>query len=84
MATGTNALSGVGRRQTWRHGGGISLLRSGSAAHRAAGAETVMPYFLGLLARACEIAGQLKEAVTHSTMPCRALTGPGRAGSQRN
>jgi hypothetical protein len=64
MATGTNALSGVGRRQTWRHGGGISLLRSGSAAHRAAGAETVMPYFLGLLARACEIAGQLKEAVT--------------------
>ena len=23
-----------------------------------------MPYFLGLLARACEIAGQLKEAVT--------------------
>jgi TolB-like protein/class 3 adenylate cyclase/predicted ATPase len=43
---------------------GISLLRSGSAAYRAAGAEIGMPYFLGLLARACEIAGQIEEAVT--------------------
>jgi predicted ATPase len=43
---------------------GISLLRSGSAAYRAAGAEIGMPYFLALLARACEIAGQTEEAVT--------------------
>jgi predicted ATPase len=43
---------------------GISLLRGGSAAYRAAGAEIGMPYFLGLLARACEIAGQIEEAVT--------------------
>src|SRR6516225_4969537 len=42
----------------------ISLLRSGSAAYRAAGAEIGMPYFLGLLASACEIAGQIEEAVT--------------------
>jgi predicted ATPase len=43
---------------------GISLLRSGSAAYRAAGAEIGMPYFLALLARAFEIAGQTEEAVT--------------------
>jgi predicted ATPase len=42
---------------------GISLLRSGSAGYRAAGAETGMPYFVALLARACEIAGQIEEAV---------------------
>jgi predicted ATPase len=42
---------------------GISLLRSGSAAYRAAGAETGMPYFLALLAQAYEIGGQIEEAV---------------------
>jgi predicted ATPase len=45
---------------------GISLLRSGSVAYRAAGAEIGMPYFLGLLAKACEIAGQIEEAVARS------------------
>ncbi len=43
---------------------GISLLRSGSAAYRATGAETWMPYFIALLARACEIAGQIEEGFT--------------------
>jgi class 3 adenylate cyclase/predicted ATPase len=43
---------------------GISLLRSGSATYRAIGAETFMPYFIALLARASEIAGQVEEAVT--------------------
>jgi class 3 adenylate cyclase/predicted ATPase len=43
---------------------GISLLRSGSSAYRATGAETAVPYFLALLARACKIAGQVQEAVT--------------------
>ena len=43
---------------------GISLLRSGSAAYRATGAEVWMPYHIALLARACEIAGQIEEAVT--------------------
>jgi len=45
---------------------GISLLRSGSAAYHATGAELWMPPFITLLARACEIAGQVEEAVTLS------------------
>jgi predicted ATPase len=43
---------------------GVSLLRSGSTAFRVTGAETWMPYFFALLARAVEIAGQVEEAVT--------------------
>jgi class 3 adenylate cyclase/predicted ATPase len=43
---------------------GISLLRSGSAAYRATGAETWMPHHIALLVEACEIAGQLDEATT--------------------
>jgi predicted ATPase len=43
---------------------GISLLRSGSVAFRATGAEMWMPYGFALLARAFEIAGQVDEAVT--------------------
>jgi predicted ATPase len=42
---------------------GLSLLRSGSTAFRATGAETWMPHHIGLLARACEIAEQIKEAL---------------------
>ena len=43
---------------------GISLLRSGASAYRATGAETFMPHYIALLAGACEIAGQIEEAVT--------------------
>jgi class 3 adenylate cyclase/predicted ATPase len=43
---------------------GISLLRSGSAAYRASGAEAWTPYCLALVARACEIAGQIEESLT--------------------
>jgi predicted ATPase len=43
---------------------GISLLRSGSAAYRATAAELWVPYHIALLAKACEIAGQIEEAVT--------------------
>ena len=43
---------------------GISLLRSGSSAYRATGAEVGMPHFTALLAQACEIAGKFEEAVT--------------------
>ncbi len=43
---------------------GILLLRSGLAAYRATGGELLMPHFLALLAGACEIAGQIEEAVT--------------------
>jgi class 3 adenylate cyclase/predicted ATPase len=42
---------------------GISLLRSGSTAYRATGAEAWMPYFVGLLAGAYELAGQFEEAL---------------------
>jgi predicted ATPase len=43
---------------------GISLLRSGLSAYRATGAEAWTPHFFALLAGACEIAGQVQEAVT--------------------
>ena len=43
---------------------GISLLRSGSTAFRATGAEVYVPHHTALLARAYEIAGQIDEAVT--------------------
>jgi predicted ATPase len=43
---------------------GISLLRNGSTAFRATGAEAGMPHFIALLAKACEIAGQVEEALT--------------------
>jgi predicted ATPase len=42
---------------------GLSLLRNGSSAYRATGAEVWMPYFFALLAGACDIAGQFEEAV---------------------
>jgi len=42
--------------------GGLSLLRSGSAAFRAIGAWR--PHNIALLAAACDIAGQIEEAVT--------------------
>ena len=45
---------------------GISLLRGGLTAYRTTGAESWVPYFISLLARACEIAGQLEEAVSLS------------------
>jgi len=43
---------------------GISLLRHGSSAFRATEAQTWMPHFRALLARACEIAGQIEEALS--------------------
>jgi class 3 adenylate cyclase/predicted ATPase len=42
---------------------GILYLRNGLAAYRASGADTWMPHFLSLLARACEIAGQAEEGL---------------------
>jgi predicted ATPase len=43
---------------------GLSLLRSGTTAFCATGSEVWTPYFFALLARACDIAGQVEEAVT--------------------
>ena len=40
--------------------GGISLLRSGSAAYHATGVEGWMPHHIALLARACAIVGKSK------------------------
>ena len=42
---------------------GISLLRSGLSAFRAAGSEAAVPHFLARLAAAYEIAGQVEEAL---------------------
>jgi predicted ATPase len=42
---------------------GLSLLREGSAAFSAAGNKIFVPYHTALLARACEIAGQIDEAI---------------------
>jgi class 3 adenylate cyclase/predicted ATPase len=42
---------------------GLSLLRGGSSAYRSTGAELWMPQFVALLARACEIAGQVEEGL---------------------
>jgi len=39
-------------------------LRSGSSAYHATGAEYTMPYYIALLAQACEIAGQVEEALS--------------------
>ena len=43
---------------------GLSLLHSGSSAHRATGTELWAPYHIALVARACEIAGQTEESLT--------------------
>jgi predicted ATPase len=47
---------------------GTSLLRSGSSAYRSTGAEIWMPHFIALLARACEIAGQVEGGLTLSLL----------------
>ena len=44
---------------------GISLLRSGSSAYSATGAQSRISYHTALLAKACQIAGQVEEAAVH-------------------
>jgi predicted ATPase len=43
---------------------GLSLLRAGSSAYSATGATAWMPFYIALLAGACEIAGQIDESAT--------------------
>ena len=43
---------------------GMSLLRSGRNAYRANGAEAWMPHHTALLAGACDLAGQIEEALS--------------------
>ena len=45
---------------------GLSLLRSGSSAYGATGAETRISYHIALLSKASEIAGQFEEALSLS------------------
>jgi len=42
---------------------GMALMRSGSAAYRASGAELYVPHYMALEAAACEIAGQVEECL---------------------
>jgi class 3 adenylate cyclase/predicted ATPase len=42
---------------------GMSLLRSGLTAYRASGVELLVPHYIDLIAAACEIAGQVDEAL---------------------
>jgi len=42
----------------------MSLLRSGSAAYRASGAELIVPHYIDMLASACEIAGRIEDGLT--------------------
>jgi predicted ATPase len=43
---------------------GTALLRAGSAAYRSAGSELYVTHYIDLQATACEIAGQIKEALS--------------------
>jgi predicted ATPase len=54
---------GWAKVQSGHVGEGISLLRGGSADYRATGSEAWMPHYTALLAEACEIAGQIEDAV---------------------
>jgi predicted ATPase len=59
---------------------GKSLLHSGSSAYRATGAVSSTPYFMALHARACEIAGQIEEAMTLLEEACQIVE---RTGERR-
>src|SRR5262249_14131992 len=65
---------------------GISLLRSGSAAYRATGAEVWMPYHLARLAEACEIASQIEEtsALLDEALQLAERTGEGWFRGERH
>jgi two-component system NtrC family sensor kinase len=43
---------------------GMALMRSGSTAYRASGAELFLPHYMALGAAACEITGQVEECLT--------------------
>jgi class 3 adenylate cyclase/predicted ATPase len=58
-----NSYLGWAKVQTGEVAEGRALLRSGSAAYRATGAEVWMTQILALVARASEIAGQIEESL---------------------
>jgi class 3 adenylate cyclase/predicted ATPase len=55
---------GLGKVRSGEVATGISLLRSGASAYSATGAETRISYHNALLAEACEIAGEIEEALS--------------------
>ena len=57
---------------------GLSLLRSGSSAYRATGAEAWIPHYFSLLAGACEIAGEVEEAVSLCDQALHSITRTGQ------
>jgi predicted ATPase len=63
---------------------GMSLLRSGLTAYRATGSEAWMPYYVALLARAHEIAGQVEEAATELDDALQIVERTGSAGWKRS
>jgi predicted ATPase len=62
LAQGT-AIRGYAKVRNGDVTEGVSLLRSALAAHRATGAEVLVPLFMSYLARACEIAGHIGEGL---------------------
>jgi predicted ATPase len=63
---------------------GVSLLRSGSTAYSATGAELWMPHHLALLAAASEIAGRVEEGLALLDEALQIVERTGDAGSQRS
>ena len=63
---------------------GLALLRSGSTAYRAIGQEAWMPFFIGLEAAACAIAGLVQEFWPWLTRLCRSRSGQGSGGSRQS
>jgi predicted ATPase len=61
-----------------------SMLRSGSIAYRAIGAEAWVPHHIALLASACEIAGQVEQAVILLDDALQIVERQGSVGSQRS
>jgi class 3 adenylate cyclase/predicted ATPase len=60
---GTRIYCGWGKIKNRNVSEGISLLRTGLTAYRATGTEMWVPHFIIFLATACQIAGQVEEAL---------------------
>jgi class 3 adenylate cyclase/predicted ATPase len=65
---------------------GMSLVRNGLSALRATGAQAGLPNFIAFLARACEVAGQVAEAVAQldEALQIAARTGDGWCAAELN
>jgi class 3 adenylate cyclase/predicted ATPase len=59
----SNVVLGWALSEEGDHAQGLALLKEGLQAYQANGAEAGRPYFLGLLAEACQKAGQIEEGL---------------------